>query len=102
MGFSRQEYWSGLPCPPPGDLPNPGIKPVSPAWQVGSLPLGYLGSLVVALESHESLSFPIFGTQMTISAHTHVSESLVWCLAGRTWCFCECGFPVLLCLLDFH
>ena len=29
MGFSRQEYWSGLPCPPPGDLPNPGIEPVS-------------------------------------------------------------------------
>ena len=34
MGFSRQESWTGLPCPPPGDLPNPGIKPsslVSPA-----------------------------------------------------------------------
>ena len=30
MGFSRQEYWSGLPCPPPGDLPEPGIKPSSP------------------------------------------------------------------------
>ena len=29
MGFSRQEYWSGLPCPPPGDLPNPGIEPGS-------------------------------------------------------------------------
>ena len=29
MGFSRQEYWSGLPCPPPGNLPDPGIKPVS-------------------------------------------------------------------------
>ena len=29
MGFSRQEYWSGLPCPPPGELPNPGIKPAS-------------------------------------------------------------------------
>ena len=29
MGFSRQEHWSGLPCPPPGDLPNPGIKPTS-------------------------------------------------------------------------
>ena len=28
MGFSRQEYWSGLPCRPPGDLPNPGIEPV--------------------------------------------------------------------------
>ena len=31
MGFSRQEYWSGLPFPPPGNLPNPGIKPKSPA-----------------------------------------------------------------------
>ena len=29
MGFSRQEYWSGLQCPPPGDLPDPGIEPVS-------------------------------------------------------------------------
>ena len=29
MGFSRQEYWSELLCPPPGDLPNPGIKPTS-------------------------------------------------------------------------
>ena len=29
MGFSRQEYWSGVPCPPPGDLPDPGIKPAS-------------------------------------------------------------------------
>ena len=29
MGFSRQEYWSGLPCPPPGDLPNPGMDPMS-------------------------------------------------------------------------
>jgi len=31
MGFSKQEYWSGLPCCPPGDLPDPGIKPMSPA-----------------------------------------------------------------------
>ena len=36
--FSRQEYWSGLPCPPPGDLPNPGIRPGSPALQADSLP----------------------------------------------------------------
>ena len=33
----RQEYWSGLPCPPPGDLPNPGIEPRSPGLQVDSL-----------------------------------------------------------------
>ena len=41
MGFSRQEYWRGLPCPPPGDLPKPGIKlvsPMSPALQTDSLP----------------------------------------------------------------
>ena len=31
MGFPRQKYWSGLPFPSPGDLPNPGIKPISPA-----------------------------------------------------------------------
>ena len=42
MGFSRQEYWSGLPCPPQGDLPDPGSEPGLLAflhWQVGSLPL---------------------------------------------------------------
>ena len=33
MGFSRQEYWSGLPCPPSQDLPDPGIKVGSPALQ---------------------------------------------------------------------
>ena len=38
MGFSRQEYWNGLPFPSPGDLPNSGIKPGSPALQAGSLP----------------------------------------------------------------
>ena len=37
-GFSKPEYWSGLPCPPPGDLPNPGIKPRSPALKADSLP----------------------------------------------------------------
>ena len=37
MGFSRQEYWSGLPFPSPGDLPNPGIEPASPALEAGSL-----------------------------------------------------------------
>ena len=37
-GFSRQEYWSGLPCPSPGDLPNPGIKPRSSTLQADSLP----------------------------------------------------------------
>ena len=46
MGFSRQEYWNGLPFPSPGDLPDPGIEPaspVSPELQVYSLPLIHQG-----------------------------------------------------------
>ena len=38
MEFSRQKYWSGLPFPSPGDLPNPGIEPGSPALQADTLP----------------------------------------------------------------
>ena len=38
MGFFRQEYWSGLPFPSPGDLPDPGIKPRFPTFQADSLP----------------------------------------------------------------
>ena len=41
LGFSRQEYWSGLLCPPPGDLPNPGIEPAFPSLQVDSLLLSH-------------------------------------------------------------
>ena len=47
MGFSSQEYWSGLPCPPPGDLPHPAIKHTSPlslALQADSLLLSHQGS----------------------------------------------------------
>ena len=46
MGFSRQEYWSGLPFPPAGDLPNPGIKTMTPALQIDSLPAKPLGKPV--------------------------------------------------------
>ena len=45
MGFSRQEYWSGLPFPSPWDLPDPGIELGSPAWQVDSLPSEPSGAL---------------------------------------------------------
>ena len=52
MEFSRQEYWSGLPCSPPGGLPNPGIgskSPVYPALQADSLPLSHQDSSVAQL-----------------------------------------------------
>ena len=54
MGFSRQEYWSELPCPPPGDLPDPEIEPASltsPAMQAGSSPLVPPG------KPHQSLKY---------------------------------------------
>ena len=50
-GLSQKEYWSGLPFPPPVDLPHPGIKPLSPAAPALTsedfLPLSHLGSLVL-------------------------------------------------------
>ena len=44
MGCSGQEHWNGSPVTIPGDLPNPGVEPASPAGQVDSLPLSHLGS----------------------------------------------------------
>ena len=49
MEFSRQKSWSGFPCPPPGDLPDPGVEPASPvalALQADSLPLTHWGSSI--------------------------------------------------------
>ena len=53
MGFSRQDYWSGLPFPSPGDLPNPGIEHVSPALQTDALPSEPLGKPQVQLLGQE-------------------------------------------------
>ena len=57
-GFCKQEYWSGLPCPFPRDLPDPGIEPasaVSPALQMDSLPLSYQGNPKSTLKSTISI-----------------------------------------------
>ena len=56
MGLSRQEYWSGLPCPPPADLPYPGIKSRSPDLHVDSLPFW----VPSALGNHQS-AFYLYG-----------------------------------------
>ena len=50
VGFSRQAYWSGLPFPPPGDLPNPGIEPGSHALQVDSLPSEPPGKKITSVQ----------------------------------------------------
>ena len=54
MGFSRQEYWSGLPLPPPGALPDPGIESGSPAFQAVSLSLSHLESPLPDLANEKS------------------------------------------------
>ena len=51
MGFSRPEHWSGWPFPSPGDLPNPGIEPRSPALQADSLPAEPQGKPTVHRDS---------------------------------------------------
>ena len=55
MGFSRQEDWSRVLCPPPGDLPNPGTEPGAPALQAGSLPLNHRGSPDICILTADSL-----------------------------------------------
>ena len=59
MGFTRQEYWSGLPCPPPGDLPNLGTEPRSPPVQGDSLSSSHHGSPRVCSLSLFQGVFPI-------------------------------------------
>ena len=52
MGFLRREYWSGLPFQSPGDLPDPGIEPVSPALQADASLLSHQGALNVYYHSY--------------------------------------------------
>ena len=54
MGFSRQEYWIGLPFPPPGDLSDPGIKPVSSAWADGFFTTEPQGKMIYSINTNNS------------------------------------------------
>ena len=85
MGFSWQENWNGLPYSPPGDLPNPGIKPSPPALQAGSLPSeppGWCQKVRVPLESEAGVNSHVtkhhsWGLDMWKSeSHSVVSDSL--------------------------
>ena len=72
MRFFRQKYWSGLPFPCQGHLPDPGVESTSPAWQTDSLPLQHLGRLAAGsstLRAHHSLH----KTQARGPVHRHRS-----------------------------
>ena len=76
MRFSRQEYWSGLPFPSPGDLPNPEIKPGSPVLQADSLPSEPQGSpyspALTKMKPGICFSFP-----HVISSPSHCQKFLI-------------------------
>ena len=85
MGFPRQEYWSGLPCPPAGDLPNPGIEPMSPTLQASSLPtepmVGVPTSCVYIIDRYftDSQQMPRF----YLKAIKSESREGIWYMSAR-------------------
>ena len=81
-GFSRQKYWSGLPSPSPGDLPNPGIKPESPALQEASLPLSLLGSPRKTQEHNFYGSFVFTWSFFIGKHHLRVSIAMTYLPSG--------------------
>ena len=106
MGFSRQEYWSGWPCPPPGDLPDPGIKPKSP---VSTALAGRFSTHWAALEAPKDrdmyiLLFLSLWRALANTVHWLVSEleigKIMSCngtlrlvfiyVAVKTWCVPRC------------
>ena len=64
-GFSRQEYWGGLPCPPPGDLPSPGIKLRYATLQVDSLPAEPAGKPMPSLYSQPKTTHHQTSTELS-------------------------------------
>ena len=78
MEFSRQEYWSGLPFPSPGDLPNPGIEPRSPALQADALPYEPPGKLKILLYHYNLskgyLKIPSVTYQLSLSLSLYTTE----------------------------
>ena len=83
MGFSRQEYWSGLPFPSPGDLPDPGIEPGSPELQADDLPTELWGKprhTVNCIKDHVSL-FPLADRKLA------VQWQCIWLYDSKCMCY---------------
>ena len=74
MGFSRQEYWSGLPFPSPGDLPDPGIEPGSPALETNTLPSELSVQFSSVAQSCPTLCDPMDQTMPGLPVHHRLLE----------------------------
>ena len=87
MRFSMQKYWSGLPFPTPGDLPDPETELSSPSWQAGSLPLSHQGSPVFG-NSHLLISYLSFTIQLKYHLlHKKILNLLRNCSSGLLFHF---------------
>ena len=108
MGFSRHEYWSGLPFPSPGDLPNPGIEPRSPALQAYSLwtePPGKTGSKIASKVKGKYHCEPFLTAQRGVIfglisvSHFFVNVNILGLIVLRALsflCFCFESLPLNL------
>ena len=86
LGFSRQEYWSGLPFPSPGDLPDPGIEPGSPVLQADTSPSEPPGKKYLPLftrEERQSVQKMVLGEQDGFMRKPEIEHSLTTLLFFR-------------------
>ena len=92
MGFSRQEYWSGLPFPPTGDLPHPGIQPGSPHGRQTPYPLSHQGSPLKnsVVESVRGFLFDSAAPAIYSQSHVQLFATL-WTVACQA--LPSMGFP---------
>ena len=92
--FPRQEYWSGLPFPCPEDLSDPGIEPMSLAWEAGSLPLSYLESQIDVHTLHQTKQKALISPLLLVKMNRLPKENKEYLMRvnffkcdNRFWCF---------------
>ena len=112
MGFSRQEYWSGLPFPSPGDLPNPGIEPTSPTLQADALTSQPPGKPKVNSKRDNTGNHCQWQIQNDVSPHTAVATRLSSYSVGqrrgkeKSFSFpflrCSPGGHEVIIIINFH
>ena len=111
MGFSRQKYLSGLPYPPPGDLPDPGIELGSPALQANSLSLSHQGSLLFSLSKLYSLPstwdycsscISVECEEITFGPHVMLTWKNHYSNKKEKWPFLQCSNPCCCSLFSYQ
>ena len=75
MGFYRQEYWSGLPLPPPGDLPNPGTEPASPVLTGRFFPTALPGKPMIYTSVHKHKGLGVDKNTWSVSVNRRKKDS---------------------------